>query len=89
MGLSEELLKNFPNRTIGSITQRASRLGIKYVGVNKNNKRVVCVETNVIFDSLNEAYKFVSIKPNGGITKACRSPKVTCGGYHWKYVEEE
>ena len=39
MGLSEELLKNFPNRTIGSITQRVSRLGIKYTGVNKHNKK--------------------------------------------------
>lgn len=89
MGLSEELLKNFPNRTIGSITQRASRLGIKYTGVNKHNKKVVCVETNVIFDSLNEAYKFINIKRNGRITKACKSPKVTCGGYHWRFVEEE
>lgn len=51
-------------------------------------KKVLCVELDRIFESVNDAAKFIEKKPCS-ITQACRKDIKTCGGYHWEYVEEE
>ncbi len=53
----------------------------------KTTKRVLCVEPNFVYDSIGEASESVKID-RSGIGKCCQGRQKTCGGYHWKYVNE-
>lgn len=53
-------------------------------GKEKNKKKVICVETNQIFDSAKEASKFIGLY-KGAVSNACIKNKPV-GGYHWKYL---
>lgn len=50
---------------------------------------VICIETNKIFDNMNEASKWVGLKSDTSIGKCCRGELITAGGYHWKYVDDD
>ena len=69
--------------------QKVHRLGltVNFIPQTKNNKKVLCVELNKIFNSIEDAYKFVGLKDGSCITKCCRGQIHTAGGYHWKYVD--
>lgn len=57
----------------------------------KNNPRarkVLCVETGVMFDTIKDAGCFTGGSPKN-IISCCRGRLQTSGGYHWKYVNEE
>lgn len=51
----------------------------------KLRKKVICLETKCIFNSLIEAARFANIKSTGKISECCRGTRKTAGGYHWKY----
>lgn len=53
----------------------------------KAYKKVICIELNKTFESVKEAAEFVKKKPCS-ITSACKGCTKTCGGYHWKYVQD-
>lgn len=54
----------------------------------KHSKKVVCVETGQIFDSIAEACK--KTNANGvGISFCCQGKRNTCCGYHWKYYGKD
>lgn len=55
-------------------------------GVIHNNKRVKCQETGIIYDSIAEASKAITLGHHIG--ECCAGKRKTCGGYHWKFVEE-
>ena len=49
------------------------------------SKKVICVETNIIYNSLSKASKELNIsQPN--ISRAIKN-KTKCGGYHWMVVQ--
>ena len=48
------------------------------------NKKVVCIETGEVFDSIKEANKWCNGRHVGC---CCRGVRATCGGYHWKFVD--
>ena len=50
-------------------------------------KKVVCVETGVIYDSIKEASKQLNLKGHH-IGTCCSGDRETCGGYHWCYEED-
>lgn len=52
----------------------------------KATKKVRCVETGAIFDSVSEAAAFVG-KYISGVIACCKGKQKTCGGYHWEYVK--
>jgi len=53
---------------------------------NPMSKRVVCVETGVIYPSAIDAQKSTGI-PRNNITAACRKDRqVSAGGFHWNFV---
>lgn len=60
-----------------------------------SKKKVLCVETNIIFDSLKEAglWAFPEYKSeNSGrrmISQCCNGNRETAGGYTWKFIEIE
>ena len=51
----------------------------------KLGKRVMCVETGKVYMSIGLAGKSVN-KPYQDISRACKSEKRTCAGYHWKFI---
>jgi group I intron endonuclease len=55
--------------------------------INKNSKKIICIELNKIFNSIKLAEMQLSI-PIGGISKVCSKKQKTAGGYHWMYYED-
>lgn len=53
----------------------------------KNRKKVICVETNTIFDGLITAFQTTNVKV-ANIQSVCAGRSKTAGGYHWRYYEE-
>ena len=53
---------------------------------NGNAKKMRCIELNKVFDTIEDALKFI----NRSYTSLNRAIKRggTCGGYHWKYEED-
>ena len=49
-------------------------------------KKVQCVETGEIFESLSDAQRKTGVS-NSNIGKVCNGSRMTAGGYHWKYYE--
>ena len=54
---------------------------------NKNSKRVICVETGVIYASSGEASRETGCH-QGHISECCNGTHNTTGGYHWRYADE-
>ena len=48
-------------------------------------RKVVCIETGIVYNSIKEACQMAKISSIG----ACCKRKIKhAGGYHWKYVDE-
>lgn len=65
------------NNNYGTRTERAS----KHCG-----KPIICVETGERYQGAKWAGQVLNLDPSG-ITKACKNPNRTVGGYHWKYIK--
>lgn len=77
--------QRFENRTKESVYSKAQELNVKFI---PKLQKVICVETNIIFNSINEASSSTGIS-YGNITCCLKGRSQTAGGYHWKYIEEE
>lgn len=53
----------------------------------QNCKRVLCIETGVIYESTREAARQTGIAQSS-ISQCCNGKLKTAGGYHWKYIDE-
>ena len=55
----------------------------------KTSKKILCVETQIIYKSLREAERLTGIS-HSGISQAAQEygTQKTAGGYHWQYVYE-
>ena len=53
----------------------------------KNRKKIICLETNIIYDGITTAFKETNIKI-ANIQSACSGRSKTAGGYHWCYYEK-
>ena len=65
----------------------------KLVDAGKNQRgeppqaiKVMCIETQQIFDCIQDAKEWANCKHVGD---CCKGKQHTAGGYHWKYVDEE
>jgi len=56
-------------------------------GIHIPGKKVLCVELNKEFISCGQAAKWCN-KSGNNLAKAAKNPKLTCGGYHWKFILE-
>ena len=52
---------------------------------NGHKKKVLCVETGIIYESRNEAALAINID-GSGITRAINGEQKTAGGCHWRYL---
>lgn len=50
-------------------------------------RKVICLETKWVFDSLSQAARFVGQSPSK-ICRACKETQRTANGFHWRYIEE-
>lgn len=51
-------------------------------------KRVICIETGKMFNSISEAARFTGVEQSN-ISRALAGRQRTSSGYHWKYADEE
>lgn len=60
------------------------------------NKRIVCLNTHQVFNSISDARRWCGLKSNGSITKCLKNPKECTAGKHpkngeklkWMYLDE-
>lgn len=70
--------------------EQRKKLSESHKGLPSNRKKkVLCIELNKTFDSLEDARKHLGLKSSGHISQCCYGKRKTAGGYHWKYVEEQ
>lgn len=53
---------------------------------NPKARAVVCVETGIVYPTVAAAKLATGVQ---NISRCCAGRRKTCGGYHWKYYEEE
>lgn len=58
------------------------------VSWRRNTTPVFCIELNKVFNDATEAGKELSI-PGYNILKVCQGKRKTCGGYTWKFLNNE
>lgn len=56
-------------------------------GSGTRNRKVICLETSVVFDTLKEAAESCKIVPSA-IHQCLKGKSKTAGGYHWEYYIE-
>lgn len=93
-----DVQKRLINRNGACCLARAKKLGVKYINqkdaikamANKTSKKIICIETGEIFNSVGEAQRKYNYK--GDIGQCARDytkgKDKTALGYHWKYIEE-
>lgn len=59
---------------------------IQHLKESHPGKKVKCIETGIVYNSLGEAAKAVGLKCKSNITTAAKNPTRTAGGYHWEYI---
>ena len=59
----------------------------KRIHRRKRNKKVICIETGEVFLSGHSAARKLGLS-NEAVNMCCRGLSKTCGGLHWRYVEE-
>lgn len=92
--LSEESIRKMAETKRGrklSLEHRAKlseiRKGTSVGGENPQAKRVVCVETGEVFETIKEAAEFVGVWPEN-MSRHLRGLSSCCGKLHWKYFDE-
>jgi len=86
--LKERMTKNNPMKNPDTVKKVSeSRVG-KYIGTNSPSaKKVICIETNEIFNCIGDAQK--KYKNCSKIGAVCNGRRKTSGGYHWQFYKEE
>lgn len=70
---TEEARKKMSDAAKGRISRR------------RNRTNVLCIELNKRFNDAATAGKELSLD-GSGILKVCKGERKTCGGYHWKFI---
>ena len=76
------------NEWIAIIGNRNKGRGCPVCAKNKHKRKVMNIDTGMVFDSLNEAGAYYGKEKNHHINECCQGKKETALGYHWKYLEE-
>lgn len=66
---------------------KPNKTSFKIGEVHSITKKVMCVETEVIYNSISDASKKLNINPTC-IVNVCKGKQKTAGGLHWKYSEK-
>lgn len=85
--LSQEHKNKIADSNRKRIISEQTRIKLSLSHIGKSTKKVICVNTSIIYNSLKEAAQDTNCKENG-ISACCRNKQKTCGGYSWKYYVE-
>ena len=84
--MSEEHVRKIREATIGKKRSEESKKKMSEAGRGKHlSKKVLCVETNIVYPSLCEVKRQLGISKSN-ISECCAGKRKTAGGYHWKYI---
>ena len=77
----------FAEAPLSSLKECKNKIkGLENEGIDKTKKRILCVETGIIYESQVAAEKTTGISRKN-ICAVCSGKRLTAGGYHWKKVE--
>lgn len=65
------------------------RKGLPTGGDHPRARAVKNVETGEVFSCIKEAAEAYYISSIRNISRACKTPRFTAGGYHWRYMYSE
>lgn len=85
---SEETLQKMSEAKKNKKLSEEHKNKIKCTTRNKEyntSKKVLCIEINTIFKSINEAERITGVNRKN-ISKCCKNTRKTAGGYHWEYA---
>lgn len=84
-----ELNGNYGNKWTDEMKKSLSekKKGKNLLSDNPNSKRIMCVETGVIYDTIKEAMIEYGVKHQSSFTVALKHPTRTAGGKHWVLVD--
>lgn len=86
---NEKIAEKLRGKSWGSHSKEArQKISEGHKGNQNGNKKVLCVELGLVFESIKSAAKFINRDPSG-ITVVLKGRKKTCGGYHWKYFSSQ
>ena len=88
---SDETKKKISNANKGHKFSEETKKKMSKLKIGKkptNCKKVLCIETGIIYDSMHDAEKETGAKFKN-ISKVCKNEygRKTAGGYHWQYYE--
>lgn len=90
--LSEEKLSSFKKKLSKATKQRMNSMSLEEKNTFLHNahdslkKRVLCVETDITYDSVKDAIMQLGI--TGSVARSANDPrgKATVGGFHWRWL---
>lgn len=65
---------------------KANKTSFKKGEVHSITKKIMCIETGIVYNSINEASRTLNINSTC-IVNVCKGKQLTAGGLHWKYIE--
>lgn len=75
-------------RRLGTIVSDSTKLLLRELNLGGNSpkaKKVLCIETNMLFKSVSEASSYYNIHYSS-ICKVCSGKQKTAASYTWKYI---
>ena len=79
-----EIATRVRNKLKGQIRSEKTKQNIS----NGHKKKILCIETGIIYNSREEAARAVDVSPSG-VGRAATGEQKTSGGYHWRYINED
>ena len=78
--------ENKENNCVDNLEWCTNEYNCNYGSKNeKVSKKVICVETGVVYNSTREAERFLGVC-HGSISDCCSGKRKTAGGFHWMYT---
>ena len=74
--------RNRQNNHVSNLRWSTRKKNVEY----SRGKRVLCIETGQVFDSVTQASEWLGVTKTA-ISKACLGKSKTCRKLHWKFVE--
>ena len=74
-------------KEINAKISRANMGHKRHPGSGRPPKKIRCIETGEVFDSIAEAARSKGINGKQGISRVAKGKAEHCGGYHWEYCE--